>query len=148
MNLIFNKNDDKIHPVSLSCNSSLSATLSKFRPQYTQEPEVKQFSFNHLIKEENYQKKIMRTPVTATRTGDEFYVRNNGDANQSKYPIELRARLNRQNSCMYNTLRYKVLYYWCMYNICTVVSKTLSNNRPSPLTQRLPHSAITTINNL
>ena len=67
----------------------------------------------------------MRTPVTATRTGDEFYVRNNVDANQSKYPIELRARLNRQNSCMYNTLRYKVLYYWCMYNICTVVSKTL-----------------------
>ena len=93
-------------------------------------------------------RKNMRTPVTATRTGDEFYVRNNGDANQSKYPIELRARLNRQNSCMYNTLRYKVLYYWCMYNICTVVSKTLSNNRPSPLTQRLPHSAITTINNL
>ena len=50
----------------------------------------------------------MRTPVTATRTGDEFYVGNNGEANQSKYPIELRARLTRQiYSCMYNTLRYK-----------------------------------------
>ena len=28
-------------------------------------------------------------------------------------------------SCMYNTLRYKVFYYWCLYNICTVVSTTL-----------------------
>ena len=61
----------------------------------------------------------MRTPVTATRTGDEFYVGNNGEANQSKYPIELRARLTRQNlqSCMYNMLRYKVFYFWCLYNI-------------------------------
>ena len=51
----------------------------------------------------------MRTPVTATRTGDEFHVGNNGEANQSKYPMELRARLTRQNLqlCMYNTLRYK-----------------------------------------
>ena len=40
---------------------------------------------------------FLRTPVTATRTGDEFYVGNNGEANQSKYPIELRARLTRQN---------------------------------------------------
>ena len=47
----------------------------------------------------------MRTPVTATRTGDEFYVGNNGEANHSKYPIELRARLTPQNlqSCMYNS---------------------------------------------
>ena len=107
MNLIFNK--VKYNPVTLSCNSSLSATLSKFRPQYTQESEVEQFSCNHLIKEEKDQKQILRTPVTATRTGDEFYVGNNGEANQSKYPIELRARLTRQNlqSCMYNTLRYK-----------------------------------------
>ena len=51
----------------------------------------------------------MRTPVTATRTGDEFHVANNGDVNQSKYPMELRARLTCQNlqTCMYNTLRYK-----------------------------------------
>ena len=28
----------------------------------------------------------MRTPVTATRTGDEFYVGNNGEANQSNTP--------------------------------------------------------------
>ena len=51
----------------------------------------------------------MRTTITATRTGDEFYVGNNGLENQSKYPIELRARLTRQNlqACMYNTLRYK-----------------------------------------
>ena len=39
----------------------------------------------------------MRTPVTATRMGDEFHVGNNGEANQSKYPMELRARLTRQN---------------------------------------------------
>ena len=53
--------------------------------------------------------KILRTPVTATRTGYElFQVGNNGEANQSKYPMELRARLTRQNlQCMYNTLRYK-----------------------------------------
>ena len=94
------------HTDDLSCNSSLSATLSKFRPQYTQEPEVKQFSFNHLIKEEKDQKKIMRTPVTATRTGDEFYVGNNGEANQSKYPIELRARLTRQNYIHACIIRY------------------------------------------
>ena len=37
-------------------------------------------------------------PVTSTRTGDEFYAGNNGEANQSKYPMELRARLTRQNS--------------------------------------------------
>ena len=43
----------------------------------------------------------MRTPVTATRTGDEFYVGNNGEANQSKYPIELRARLTRLNLIMH-----------------------------------------------
>ena len=142
MNLIF----FNYNPVTLSCNSSLNATLSKFRPQYTQEPEVRWFSFNHLIKEEKDQEKILRTPVTATRTGDEFYVGNNGEANQSKYPIELRARLTRQK---FNHARYatKVLYYWCLYSICTDVSKTLSNNRPSPLTQRLPHSAITTMNN-
>ena len=85
------------NPVTLSCNSSLNATLSKFRPQYPQEPEVKQFSFNHLIKEEKDQKTILRTPVTATRTGYEFHVGNNGEANQSKYPMELRARLTRQN---------------------------------------------------
>ena len=36
---------------------------------------------------------------------------------------------------------------WCLYNTCTVVSTTLSNSRPSSLTQRLSHSAITTINN-
>ena len=47
----------------------------------------------------------MRAPVTSTRTGDEFYVGNNGEANQSKYPIELRARLT--IIFMYNTLRYK-----------------------------------------
>ena len=60
-------------------------------------------------KRRNGPEKIMRTPVTATRTGDEFYVGNNGEANQSKYPIEHRARLTRQNlqSCMYNTLGYK-----------------------------------------
>ena len=53
----------------------------------------------------------MRTPVTATRTGDEFHVGNNGEANQSKYPMELRARLTRQilQTCMYNTLRYKII---------------------------------------
>ena len=146
MNLIYFFN---YNPVTLSCNSSLNATLSKFRPQYTQEPEVKQFSFNHLIKEEKDQEKILRTPVTATRTGYEFHVGNNGEANQSKYPMELRARLTRQNLqyCMYNTLRYKVLYYWCLYNICTDVSKTLSNNRLSPLTQRFPHYATTPVNN-
>ena len=38
----------------------------------------------------------MRSPVTATRTGDEFHVGNNGGANQSKYPMELRACLTRQ----------------------------------------------------
>ena len=92
-------------------------------------------------------KKILLTPVTATWTGDEFYVRNNGDANQSKYPTELRARLNRQNSCMYNTLLTK--YY--TIGVCTAYEQSLvkhSNNGPSPLTQWLPHSAITTINNL
>ena len=99
MNLIFNK--EKYNPVYLSCNSSLGATLSKFSTQYTQEPEVKQFNCNHLIKEEKDQEKILRTPVTATRTGDEFYVGNNGEANQSKYPIELRARLTRQNVIMH-----------------------------------------------
>ena len=41
--------------------------------------------------------KILRTPVTATRMGYEFHVGNNGEANQSKYPMELRARLTRQN---------------------------------------------------
>ena len=107
MNLIFIQIN--YNPITVTCNSSLSTTLSKFRPQYTQEPEVKQFSFNHLIKEEKDQSKIMRTPVTATRARDEVYVGNNGEANQSKYPIELRARLTRQNlqSCMYNMLRYK-----------------------------------------
>ena len=51
----------------------------------------------------------MRTPVTATRTGYESHVGNNGEASQSKYPMVLRARLTRQNlqTCMYNTLRYK-----------------------------------------
>ena len=70
---------------------------------------MKQFNCNHLIKEEKDKEKIMRTPVTATRTGDEFHVGNNGEANQSKYPMELRARLTRQNLplCMYNKLRYK-----------------------------------------
>ena len=63
--------------------------------------EVKQFNCNHLIKEEKDQEKIMRTPVTATRTGDEFYVGNNGEANQSKYPIELRTRLTRKNLIMH-----------------------------------------------
>ena len=51
--------------------------------QYTQEPEVKMFNYNHLIKEENDKEQIMRTPVTATRTGHEFHVGNNGEANQS-----------------------------------------------------------------
>ena len=57
---------------------------------------------NHLIKEENDQKKILRTLVTANRMGDEFHMANNGEANQSKYPMELRARLTRQNlqTCM------------------------------------------------
>ena len=35
----------------------------------------------------------MHTPVTATRMGDKFHVANNGEANQSKYPMELQARL-------------------------------------------------------
>ena len=53
---------------------------------------------------------------------------------------------HKHNACI---IRYttKVLYYWCLYNICTDVSKTLSNNRLSPLTQQLPHSDITTMNN-
>ena len=50
---------------------------------------------------------MLRTPVTATRIGDEFYVGNNGEANQSKYPMELRARMTNLQTCMYNTLRYK-----------------------------------------
>ena len=81
--------------------------------------------------------------------GYEFHVGNNGEANQSKYPMELRARLTRQNSLNACIIRYatKVLYYWCLYSICTDVSKTLSNNGPSPLTQRLPHSPTTTMNN-
>ena len=87
----------------------------------------------------------MCTPVTETRTGEEFYVGNNGEANQSKYPIELRARLTRQNVQSACIIRYatKLLYYWCLYNICTVVHTTLCNNRPLPLTQRLSHSDIT-----
>ena len=121
MNLIFNKVN--YNPVALSCNSSLSATLSKFRPQYTQEPEVKKFSFNHLIKEEKDQKKIMRTPVTATRTGDEFYVGNNGEANQSKYPIELRARLTRQNYIHACIIRYVTKYY--TIGVCTIYVQSL-----------------------
>ena len=54
-------------------------------------------------------KKILRTPVTATRMVDEFHVGNNGEVNKSKYPIELLARLTRQNSQtgMYTTLSYK-----------------------------------------
>ena len=121
MSLIFNKVN--YNPVALSCNSSLSATLSKFRPQYTQEPEVKQFSFNHLIKEEKDQKKILRTPVTATRTGDEFYVGNNGEANQSKYPIELRARLTRQNYIHACIIRYVTKYY--TISVCTIYVQSL-----------------------
>ena len=81
----------------LSRNSSLGETLSIFSTQYPQESEVKQFNCYHLIKEEKGQKKFMRTAVTATRTGYEFHVGNNGKANQSKYPMELRARLTRQN---------------------------------------------------
>ena len=49
--------------------------------------------------------------------------------------------------CSYVFTHVKVLYYWCLYNRCTDVSKPLSNNRPSPLTHRLPHSANTTVNN-
>ena len=57
--------------------------------------------------------------------GYEFHVGNNGEANQSKYPMELRARLTRQNLHNACIIRYatKVLYYWCLYNICTDVSK-------------------------
>ena len=41
----------------------------------------------------------MRTPVTATRTGDEFHVGNNGEANQSQYPME-HARIIRYKSIL------------------------------------------------
>ena len=44
---------------------------------------------NHSIKEENDQKKIMRTAVTTNRKGDEIHVRNKYEA----YPMDLRARL-------------------------------------------------------
>ena len=89
------------------------ATLPKFSTHHTHEPEVKQFNCNHLIKEEKDQEKIMRTPVTATSTGYEFHVGNNGEANQSKYPMELRARLTRSKNYKHACIiRYatKVLY--------------------------------------
>ena len=59
----------------------------------------------------------MRTPVTATRTGDEFHVGNNDEAKQSKYPMELLARLTRQNFKHVCIIHYatKVLCYWCLY---------------------------------
>ena len=121
MNLIFNKVN--YNPVTLSCNSSLNATLSKFRPQYTQEPEVKNVQLQSFDKRRKGPEKILRTPVTATRTGDEFYVENNGEANQSKYPIELRARLTRQNYIHACIIRYVTKYY--TIGVCTIYVQSL-----------------------
>ena len=72
----------------------------------------------------------MRTPVTATRTGDEFHVGNNGEANQSKYHMELRTRLTRQNlqTCMYNTLRF-IKYY--TIGVCRRYVQTLVEYSPT-----------------
>ena len=50
---------------------------------------------------------------------------------------------------MYNTLSYNSIMqiHWCLYSICTDVSKALYNIMLLPLTHRLTHSAITTMNN-
>ena len=65
----------------------------------------------------------MCTPVTATRTGDEFYAGNNGEANQSKYPIELWARLTRQNYIHACIIRHVTKYY--TIGVCTIYVQSL-----------------------
>ena len=71
----------------------------------------------------------MCTPVTATRTGYEFHVGNNGEANQSKYPMELRARLIRLNLIMH--VEYATLQKYYTIGVCTVYVQTLVKHSPT-----------------
>ena len=109
------------------------------RPQYTHAPDVKGFTCNNLINEEKEQKKLC-VPQYQRLGRETSFMREIMVRQTSQIPHGTSGPTDSSKFTNMHTYIYATIqkYY---------VSKTLSNNRPSLLTQRLPHSAITTINN-